>query len=92
MKVWMSESGDYDQHGIDCVAVSPEAIVDYLKSEYAQYQPEDWGSLERNITKFRDGTTRDNGGFIITVKYLEFTITEIELVGADKDWLNSVNV
>lgn len=84
MKVWMSESGEYDQRGVDCVAVSPEAVVDYLKSQYTQY-PGKWGPLERNITKFMDGTTKDNGGFIIKVERLAFTMTEIELVGAEKE-------
>jgi len=36
MKVWVIETGDYEQRIIFGIAASPEAAVAYIKAEYSQ--------------------------------------------------------
>lgn len=63
MKVWVVESGDYEQRGIDLIAESVEAAVAALKARYGSPYIVEWGEIEE-----RSGVTQGNPWRELTLK------------------------
>ncbi len=81
MKVWIIESGEYEQRSVDGVAVSLEAAVSFVKTRYGA-----------NIVKWDDAARQEYPGTDLVIYELnghsdvgyslDFSIQEYELSGA----------
>jgi len=47
MNVYVIESGEYDEKGVDGIAISPGAALDFLKKEYGKYYDVEWSEIKQ---------------------------------------------